>query len=249
MEDEMNNHNAGNADEKNSYANLQLLKPQELAKQDFKPIEVAADSTLHLVPDNAEYKDVFARVALDSFDDLQVMGFIPRRLSEEKLRHVIAEDDKLSYQMATSNGVPNSHDCSCNGTAANGTSDLRRSYEGLRKRNNPNMAKLLTDHLGSDISWDSSMAASIRKFALSSRVSREIIALLVSDITINKNATLSVAAASKSLWAHDIMIHRTGRLTYGGSYLRIWANSISRFNDFISEALLKELKTTMPTWK
>jgi hypothetical protein len=213
-----------------------------------RDIDVAADSTLELTPDNSALKDVFYRVPVSSFDDLQVLGFVPRKLSEEKLRAAMREDDAQAYRMMAQSPQRASHDCDCHGSSPQATS-LRASYNSMRRLNNPTVAMLLSEHAGTEVSWDSPFAASVRKFAASARVNRIIVTALLNNITINRNSTLNVSGVTASMLVDNVFIHTTGRLVFKGGHLKLWANSISRFHDFIPEHLVVELKKYAPTWR
>jgi hypothetical protein len=125
---------------------------------------------------------------------------------------------------------------------------IRTTYNGIRKRHNPALARLLSDHYGTQMSWDTPVPAIVRKWVIFLRLNPEIIITLLGDITIHRNATLAVAASSKSLMAWNIWIHTTGRLVAHGSYLKVWANSINRFTDFLSSAVIDAAHKIAPLW-
>ena len=228
-------------------ARLKRLTPKDLARQTGRDLVVPEDSTLVLSPSSDEFSHAFARVTVTSFEDAQIMGFIPRKLSEEKVLRAIRDDDALAYKMA-SRGLSSRGGCGCGHEGESGVASLRGNYSAIRTRNNPALADLLSDGTGARIAWDSPIAASTRKWALMSRAAIDIITALFADITVNRNATLEVASSTRSLWAHDIWIHRSGKLVQKGSYLRIWANSMNSFAGVIDTGLVVELKKFGIPW-
>lgn len=221
--------------ESGRYGNVdvKLYSAREFLSQEGRTIEVAENSELVLSPSNPEYARHFARVSLKSFEDLQLLGFIPRRLSIEKVRTAIAADDAEVFRLATT--MPSQPRCDCHPSdlylkpVSLGRGGFRPAYQAIRNRHNPALARVLSEHLGTTVAWDHSLVGIVRKWDRFVALNPEIFALLLDDIVINRNATLSVAAASRSLLARNIWIHRTGKLTHSGSYLKIWADSIESF--------------------
>lgn len=231
-----------------------VFTPREALSQKPKKIDVPEGTELFLSPDEEEYKDSFSRIHIKSFEDLQLVGYVRRGLSGEKVLAAIQSDDAEAYKLAASQPQAAAHDCGCHGHAAQANtfaSTFKRSYTNVRKRHNPMLSRVLSDHLGSQIGWDSAVASNVRKWSQYIEVNSIIvIAALFEDITINRNSTLRVDAAAKSLFAHNIWIHRTGRLVHEGSYLKIWANSLNRFSTaFVDIATLDVARLVLPTWK
>jgi len=234
-----------------AYQHLPVLAPREVLRRETHRLEVPEGSEQVLCPTNREQAGRFFRARIESYADLQTLGFVPRRLAEDKVRHAVAEDDRVVFERVSSCAQLPSP-CGCSGSdhaAAGRTTPLRHAYNAERKRHHPALARLLSDHLGAAVEWDSPVAATTRRWLTAAKASTVIIGLLLQDIVIHRNAQLSVAAAAKSLFAHDIFIHRTGRLVQQGGYLRIWANSIHRFNDIVVSAeLIAQVKRTSASW-
>jgi hypothetical protein len=228
---------------------LRLLSPRELLKQEFRHLEVKEGETLMLSPSNREFAASMARVSIRSFEDLQLLGLAPKRLTEDKVRYAIAADDAEVYQLATRDLKVSSHGCGCSGNEhRSGGSAIRSAYNGLRNRHNPALSRLLSDLYQAEVAWDSPVAGVTRKWVGALRLNPIIIAHLFGDIVIQRGATLSVAASSKSLLAWNIYIHRTGKLVSQGGYLKIWAKSMRLFTDFLSGKLVEAARNTPPLW-
>ena len=229
---------------------IKNLSAKELTRQRGRDIVVPEDKTLELTPSSGEFLESFARVQVSSFEDAQIMGFVPRKLTEDKVMKAIAEDDALAYKMAARRFNP-SAGCGCNHSESesNKVVSLRSTYAGFRRRNNPTLAGLVSEKIGIQLDWDSSLPSSVRKWAINARVGINIIALLLADITINRNSTLAIDAGTKSLWAHDIWIHRSGKMIQSGSYMRVWANSLNSFNNMIDASAVVDLKKHGIPWQ
>ena len=217
-------------------AEVKLRTAKEVLGQASRRIEVPENVELMLSPAIPEFADSFSRVQLNSYADLQLLGFAPRKLAEEKIRNAITADDDEVYKLASI--IPHSFtSCECEDQGANvkrpPRNRLRTAYNRIRKSHNPNLATLLSDHYSTRIDWDSPVAGITRKWIMYLLFNPIIIVSLFEDITINRNATLTVDASAKSLMAHNIWIHRTGTLNQQGGYLKIWANSINSFRDYI----------------
>jgi hypothetical protein len=234
------------------YPHLPVLTAREALRRDVHRLEVPEGTEHLLCPGNREQAGRFFRTQIQGYADLQTLGFVPRRLAEEKLRQAIADDDRTVYERVAACAQPPAP-CGCHGNEAGAapsrTTPLRQAYNATRKSHHPALARLLSDHLGTTVEWDAPLAATTRRWLVAAKMRVVIVGVLLQDIVIHRNAQLSVAAAAKSLLAHDIFIHRTGRLVQQGGYLRIWANSIHRFNDIlVSAELISAAKRTSATW-
>lgn len=223
-----------------------VMSARESLRRDLKDLEVPAGSAVTLSPYEREYADRFARVEIKSFDDLQVVGFVPRGLSEDKVRRAIDEDDAEALRMAH-NALANPPaagggcECAHPGAADAGRGDLRQHYERARKRFNPSLSRVISEHLRTRVEWDSPVAVAVRKWA--QRVGAgggrygtaeyvpahrfTILQLIIRDVIINRGATLHVEPSVQNFLARWILIHRTGRLVHGGGYLKIWASTVA----------------------
>lgn len=231
---------------------VRLLAAKDALRSELRPIDVPENTEFLLSPSDPEYASSFARVRVRSYEDLQTLGFVPRRLAEEKVRQAIAADDREVYELASRMPRQSSGDCGCSESPTYAStsrgSPIRTAYNSIRKRHNPTLSRVLADHYGSQITWDAAVTAIARKWTVAVKLNPEIILVLLGDITINKNATLAVAPNSKSLLAWNIWIHTTGRLVGQGSYLKIWANSVNRFPNFLNIAAVEAARKIAPVW-
>jgi len=223
-----------------------VMSAKEAVRRDLKDLEVPAGSAVTLSPYEREYAEHFARVEIKSFDDLQVVGLVPRGLSEDKVRRAIDEDDAEALRMAhnaLANPSAGGGGCECAhpGAADAGRSDLRQQYERARKRFNPALSRVISEHLRSRVEWDSPVAGAVRKWAQrvgagggqygtaerlpAHRVT--VLQLTLRDVIINRGATLHVESSVQNFLARYILIHRTGRLVHSGGYLKIWASTVA----------------------
>lgn len=235
----------------NSYGSIKLCTAKEALRHEARKIEVPENVDLAMSPTHPELFNSFVRVRLNSYEDLQLLGFVPRKLPEEKVRQAISSDDDEVYKMAINLSRQAPSDCECTNPHERIPSsfghNLRGVYNGIRKAHNPSLAKLLSDHFSTHIPWDDPIAGITRKWALylDSRFSAVILAVILLDITINRGASFTVDANVKSFLAHNIRIHRTGRLIQEGGYMKIWANSMTTFLDF-SDVVTQDPRVAPP---
>jgi hypothetical protein len=166
---------------------------------------------------------------------------VPRGLAEEKARKAIADDDAAAQRLAQENlrdeRTSSESDCGCAAAALHPLPygrRLRATYRRIRKFHHPSFSKLLSEHYGATVPWDSPLAIATWRRVTSFNGVVDV--WLFRDIVINRNATLLVDAPTRSLWAGNISIHRTGRLVAQGGYLKIWANSINVLHNLSIEA-------------
>jgi hypothetical protein len=239
-------------DDEEARADAPVMSAREVLGLEPRPLVVPDDQEMVLSPDNPQFARSFARVHLKTYADLQLLGLVPRHLSEDKVRKAISADDAEVYQMAT-RALSLATPCDCSGHAASDqaaarSNPLRSAYNRLRKHHHPALAAVMADHYGTHVAWDEPVSSIVRNWTSALRVGSLVHVALLGDITINKNATLTVASPAKSLLAWNIWIERTGRLVQQGSYLKIWANSMNRFRHFDLEAATAAAKIS-PVWQ
>ncbi|MBA0047589.1 hypothetical protein MLB1_14850 [Mycobacteroides sp. LB1] len=91
------------------------------------------------------------------------------------------------------------------------------------------LSRAVGDALGVPLEADSQQAKITHAFAqrYAAHVTRiPLVVVLLKDIEIGKNATLTLGSKAKSLWANDIRIHSGGRLVVTSSYIKIRATSV-----------------------
>jgi len=241
-----------------------VMSAKEALRREPKDLEVSAGSTVTLSPDDREYAEHFARVEIKSFDDLQLLGLVPRGLSEDKVRRAIDEDDAEALRMAhnaLAQPQAGGGGCGCGGGHAReadaGRGDLRQHYDRARRRFNPALSRILSEHLRTQVAWDSPTAVVIKNWARRARASGNysssssaeavpsfnfaILQFALRDVIINRGATLHVESSVQSFLARNILIHRTGRLVHGGGYLKIWAAVVAPLSN-----LTLSLDSTIP---
>ncbi|MCE4072314.1 MULTISPECIES: hypothetical protein [Pseudomonas] len=222
---------------------IQACSIKEVLRRSTDDLVVADGQTIEFTPSNREFAQHFARVRLAAFEDLQLLGFVPRGLSEEAVRKAMASDDDHAYRLATSSITTSGHDCTCSPRHGAITDRLVTAHRQARRSNNPALARLLSDHFQVDIAFHDPLPVLTRNwvsyFDTKRHFGADLVISLLADVTIHRNAVLATDSKLKSLLARNIWIHRTGQLVQRGSYMRIWAHSISRFQDF------KDIVTTL----
>jgi hypothetical protein len=187
-------------------------------------------------PEEREFAELFSLVEIRSFADLQDLTLIPQGLDEKRVLQAIADDDAEALSAARNYLQPQSKSGGCDCLQSEeGTplklhyrSDLRTTYNGIRKTQNPHLSRLLSDLYSKPIEWDSPISAHILWWMLKKNALSAIrgFVLKPKNITILSNATLSLSASTKLLWANDIRIHAGGKLKSNSSYMKIKCNSV-----------------------
>ena len=144
---------------------IKTYPAREALKRGAEDLVVAEDQTVTLTPSSRKLAHHFARVQLTAFEDLQALGFVPRRIAEQDLRRAIGSDDDEAYKMTVSllasSGM--SSPCGCNDRPATMRPESRypsfqsrfqTAYKEVRKSNNPALARLLSDHYQARIPFD-----------------------------------------------------------------------------------------------
>jgi hypothetical protein len=225
---------------------VKVLTAKEALRQDLRDLEVPAGATVMLSPYEREFADYFVRVPVKSFDDLQTIGLVPRGLAEDKVRRAIAADDEEAYKIAqtilANYSARGGCECGEKTAARAPLNNLRQHYASTRKSFNPALARVVSEHLQTRVTWDSTVAGIVRNwtafadrgFSAATTLNPSVLLAVSRDIIINRGATLQVEASTHSLLAGTIWIHQTGKLVHGGGYLKIWAAAISRYTNLIT---------------
>jgi len=215
-------------------AELRPCSALEAVRREVHDVHVGDDEQVVLSATDRAHHKYFARVKFSAFEDLQVLGFVPRGLRQEAIRSAMVEDDhealRLARERMPKDVAPSP--CHCNGhgeRVASFSESLRATVRSIRRDYNPALARLLSSHYGTEFEWDSTLAASVRGWASRYVSGGATIIALVNDITIGRGARLQVDASSTSLLARHIWIHRTGTLAHNGGFLKVWASSIETF--------------------
>jgi hypothetical protein len=214
---------------------LKLCTVKEALERTTEDLLVRDGQTVEFTPERREYEHYFAQVQLTEFEDLQILGFVPRGLAEENVRRAIESDDEQAYRLAMGTAEAPSHDCGCKSAHRNFQSRFSSAYKQLRKANSPALARLLSDHYQVKLPFNDPLPVLVKKwvayFDERRRFHSPVLVSLLMDVTIGRNAVLATHRSLKSFLARNIWVHRSGQLLQRGSYMRIWANTISTFVD------------------
>ena len=192
-------------DDEERRAETPLMSAREVLGLEPRPLVVPEDQEMVLSPDNPNFARSFARVRLKRLCGPSVAGFRAAPSVGGQSAEGISADDAEVYQMAT-RALSLATPCDCSGHAASDqaaarANPLRSAYNRLRKRHHPALAAVLADHYGTHVAWDEPASSIVRNWTSALRVGSLVHIALLGDITINKNATLTVASPAKSLLA------------------------------------------------
>ena len=128
-----------------------VLTPEEALRREPEDLRIEDGAEVDISPDRSKHARCFARVRAKSISDLQILGLVPRGLSEEHLRSAIRSDDDSALQMARKmlSYAPSSQ-CHCDdspdGDAMPYRNQLASRYASIRRSFNPALAELLSKH-------------------------------------------------------------------------------------------------------
>jgi hypothetical protein len=221
-------------------AELMPCTARQALQREPVDLEVRDGEEVFLSPLRRGHHKYFAKVRVAAFEDLQVLGLVPRRLREQAVRAAIASDDQDALRLAqerVARGTAPAAACSCESGHHHPPSfsrDLKSTYRDIREDYHPALSRILSEHFGTEFAWDSTLAGSVGGW-VRRLTARDLIVttLIAKDITIGRRATLVLHERSTVLLARAVRIHRTGRLVHRGGFLRIWASSIDSFLDFV----------------
>lgn len=197
---------------------------------EIQTLRIEPDQNFEIGPDSSYGRTV----RLESFQDLQGLGFVPRAAKEDAVASAIRQDDKSVFDFVMAHPGEQPSHCECSdGPASRAATPLRTQFDRVRPSFNPALASVIADAAGVALEWDSPVVGLVRRRYLDLASKIPIGLVLFKDIVITRRATLTIAPKSKVLLANNIYIHDTGRLVTHGGYLRIWANSITRWEDRI----------------
>lgn len=221
-----------------AWRNIEVVRPADALRRDPRDLVVPEETELVLSPEDPDLTRHFARVVPESFADLQTLGLVPRAAAEERVRAAIASDDEATRVRTLTEPVSGcGGSCGCAagaGTSAQSTRNaVRGAYTQLRSFHNPALAAVLSEHHMTQLAWDDAIVAVAHKWV--TRVGREsylqrpLLVSIFEDITVKQGATLVLEKNLTSLFAHEVWIHRRGRVVQQGSYTKIWAGSVMSF--------------------
>lgn len=208
----------------------------DVLRRPTRDVIVPEDQEVEFAPSNPETAVHFSQVFVKSIADLQLLGFVPRRLSEERVRQAVEEDDRAAYSLAAARlAARPASACECHGHAAapSFSAEFRRDYRQVRQAHAPAVARVLSELFQRSIAFDDPHPRLVTRWVqlVSDKAfaERPILIAALMDITINRGATLRIEPLLKSLHANNVWIHRQGSFRQQGSHLRLWAHHISGF--------------------
>ena len=213
------------------------IKPiKEALEQPRDDVVITYSKEVSITPGKGEYANLLHHVEIRSFEDLQALSFIPDKLDEKRTLDALTSDDASALSAAQNYVQARGKSCRCQEAQtteeihrkASYASDLRTTYESIRRWQNPQLARMLTEAYRKEVAWDSPIAAHVRGWVHLWQLVHAIPIwiFLPNNITVLNNATLHVPAITKLLLANQIRIHAGGRIWAHSSYTKIKCASI-----------------------
>jgi hypothetical protein len=238
-----------NADDMDVPAENDRVAPLDALRGFKEDIDVPESATVRLGGEDRAFSRHLRLINVASYDDLRLLGLVPRDHDEAKVRSAIAEDDEIAVRIALDRVDP----CDC---ARHDESSRRRSasevftaaFNRVRALNHPSLSHLLS--AGHSKRFPLDTQAGLTRMWVSrldeGMLRAGLLALMAQDITIRKDARLFTPTKLKVMFANNIFIHKSGSLISQGNYLSIQCNSIQRFSIF--SQWVTEIVKIQPTW-
>jgi hypothetical protein len=204
-----------------------------LSRASRRDLVVQEDEELVVDVEAERFRNTVQQVMIRGFKDLQTLHLIPGALEEGLVRDAIAADDTIAFEAArrhveTHRDVP----CACSAGAPHEAmrtdyqTAFRRAYGDVRKHQNHNLAQVCSKATRQPTQWDSLDVAIIRGWVDKvSKISIPFILILLADVEVMKNATLTLAPNAKYLSGNALKIHTGGKVVAKGSGVKLWFKS------------------------
>ena len=199
-------------------------------------IEVPEGESLTVGPFEPRYYEAFRLARISEFQDLQALGLVPDEVEEQVARSALIADDRAyaeqTFPSLTSCAAPK--DCSC-------TCDSSTRYS--RRMVQTHLMDVLQPH--SSVLLDAASPSVIHPyFHLTKWFTRPALYLIginvLQDIVIGQRATLTMTAAVRGLYAHDITIGSFGTLRFTSGAVHVKCNTLNGPSPFTSSTTTLE---------
>jgi hypothetical protein len=190
-------------------------------------IRVPNGSELTIGPFEREFARAFRLARVDTFKDLQTLGFVHREVREEQVTQAYRLDER-AFRDATVGRFARAYSataatqCGCGGDTDSPSPPPRRQFQNhLIDLLQPPITETLSPHHPVVVhayrhvkSW-----LSLGPYLVGIFVPR--------DITIGDHATLTSTPTVKALYAHDITIGREGRLRFLSGSVKVRCRNLN----------------------
>lgn len=174
-------------------------------------------------------------VAISSFRDLQLLGYVPRALAQKEVYKSIQSDDQRASAISDQQLERGARPCECAGnekaTVKFGTERPDQRWRSIRSQSQHNLAQLLCAHYKIPFQPNHLIAGNVWNWVTRLEHKKRIIlpAFVLKDIVIGPLSTFRLNdAVQQIVLARNIYIHSTGKFITGSGYTRIWANSVQK---------------------
>jgi len=200
------------------------ISAERAARLERRDLRVPDGQSRTVGPFDEETRDTFSVVAIESFDDLRLLGFVHPELDvpaavaairADNLQHRTFVEETMRTAAATGHGASDGG-CGCGGGCGGaGAPRLARSHTNLIDLLQPLAdVELRPTHpmVSHTRSYVSRFAAGALKY---------VGMFNLFNITVGDGATLTMSPSVSLLWANDITIGSEGRLRFAGSGVKV----------------------------
>lgn len=203
---------------------------QDALKAPREDLTVEEGMEVRLEPENQGLVRGRHVVEVRTFEDLQGLSLVPERLSERDVSEAIKLDDEEARTVAREQLARN-HAACVHAPMVEAPpklayrSELNRVYTGVRKSYNPHLAEVMSGVATTPYAFHDLHVAVTRGWytavTLNAAMLKAYVVWLFKDVTIGKNATLTLGAKEKVLHCGDLRIHVGGKLLISGSGVKV----------------------------
>jgi len=203
-----------------------VISPHEMKALKNRDIVVKPNETMSLSYADKQHLELFCRVQIKDFGDLQELKYLPDKIDEKSLMNAIQKDD-LEFFRISSGGLStlNQEDCNC------GHKKKINQPGWKRKQYNIHLAALLSDRYNQPFKWNDARIQKIfaiynwywrnKKFPF-----RLPVWITVKDIVVGENGVLNFPDCD-GLNAANIKLHKDSSVNFGRGYVKINCTSLS----------------------
>jgi hypothetical protein len=226
------------------YGNLRIMDAREVLRQEPIDLQVPDGANWTVSPNEGDLSHHLFGVQIKSVEDLQILGHVPRGIKPSTLLKALeADDEQADEQMRSGSVAPRQGGCGCGGQCGGGCAQTADDpYRTIRRAYHPNLAQVLSNH------WGVRLVSNDAAVKLTHKWLRTIgivtVVNLFHDIAIGRDAVLTIDKKSRSLYARNILIARTGTLRHRGGYIKVWANAVDRWDP----AWVNIASAQLPKW-
>lgn len=203
------------------------ISAERAVRQQGHDVRVPDSQSRTIGPSDEETNELFRVVAIRTFDDLRLLGFVHPQLDQPGVLAAIRADNQQHRALIGSISHRMSDGCGCGGGCG--------AHDGPRiQRAHSNLINVLQPLVNDEL-WPLHPAVLHTRSYISRFVAgtfKYIGMFTLNDITVGDNATLTMSPSVSLLHANDITIGKQGRLRFAGSGVKVKCRTLNGPTNF-----------------